>query len=104
MVSLNWGRPGWTFLHAITFAYPRFPSQKTKRRYLGFFRFLRFVLPCPVCRREFSTVDMGLKHFRDRATLAKWLVKVHNQVNQRLGKKKVPFGQVRLRYLGYKRL
>jgi mitochondrial FAD-linked sulfhydryl oxidase len=103
---INWGRPGWTFLHAVTFAYPRFPSYKTKHRYLGFFKFLRFVLPCPACRREFSveTRELGLHHFKNRRTLSKWLVKVHNNVNKRLGKRVVPFGQVKLRYLGYARL
>jgi hypothetical protein len=103
---LNWGRPGWTFLHAVTFAYPRFPSAKTKHRYLGFFKMLRYVLPCPTCRREFAneTGKLTMKIFRDRRSLSKWLVSVHNKVNERLGKKKVPFTQVKIRYIGYQML
>ncbi len=67
---------------------------------------LRHVLPCPRCRREFSkeTRGLSLRTFKNRATLAKWLVKVHNAVNARIGKRKVPFTMVRRRYIGYRAL
>ena len=45
-----------------------------------------------------------MKVFRDRKSLSRWLVDVHNRVNVRLGKKTVPFGAVKLRYIGYRSL
>ena len=96
---INWGPPGWKFLHAVTFGYPTFPSTRTKKRYQAFFKMLAFVLPCPSCRREFAREPVTIEHFRNRDTLSRWLVKVHNRVNERLGKPKVSYAVVRRRYL-----
>lgn len=84
----------------MTFAYPRFPSQKTKERYLSFFKTLAHVLPCPACRREFSheTEQLTMETFRDMTTLSKWLVEAHNRINRRLGKATVPYAIVLRRY------
>ena len=67
---------------------------------------LRYVLPCPACRREFSQESgkLTMKIFQSRRSLSKWLVDVHNRVNVRLGKKRVPFTNVKIRYIGYRSL
>ena len=103
---MKWGRAGWKFLHAVTFAYPRYPSERTKYRFFGFFKMLKYVLPCNVCRKGFSieSKDLTMKTMKDRATLARWLVVVHNRVNKRIGKKTVPFSVVKYRYLGQRPL
>ena len=99
---IQWGAPGWKFLHAVTFAYPRYPSERTKYRFFGFFKMLKYVLPCPKCRKEFAieSRNLTMKTMKDRDSLARWLVSVHNSVNRRLGKKRVPFSVVKYRYLG----
>jgi len=98
---VRWGRPGWKFLHAITFAYPKYPSEKTKYRFFGFFKMLKYVLPCPACRRGFAleSGDLTMETMRSRETLARWLVAVHNRVNRRIGKKTVPFSVVKRIYV-----
>ncbi len=100
-MKVNWGRSGWKFLHAITFAYPMNPTSKTKKRYLQFFRTLKYVLPCPVCRAGYAknVKSLNMKHMMNRTTLSMWLVGVHNQVNFKLGKKLFNYKTVRKMYV-----
>ena len=97
---INWGRPGWKFLHAITFAYPSNPSPKTKQRYLAFFKSIRHVLPCAACRKGYSVhvKNLSLRPFKNRDTLSHWLVGVHNKVNFKLGKQLYGYNQVKKMY------
>jgi hypothetical protein len=41
---------------------------------------------------------LSLKHMRNRDTLSRWLVGVHNQVNFKRGKKLVGYGAVKKMY------
>lgn len=88
-MTTNWGPAGWKFLHTVTMAYPDNPSEVTKRRYLTFFKSIQHVLPCPVCQIGFAdeTKDLKIEKFKDRKTLVRWLVAVHNRINKKLGKK-----------------
>jgi mitochondrial FAD-linked sulfhydryl oxidase len=99
-MKVQWGPSGWKFLHAITFAYPEKPTLLEKKRYLIFFKSLRHVLPCPVCSAEYArkTRTLSLKQMKDRDTLSRWLVKVHNQVNFKLGKRIVKYSTVKRIY------
>jgi hypothetical protein len=85
----NWGPAGWKFLHAITRAYPDKPSEMTKKRYLTFFKSIQYVLPCPVCQIGFASEskDLKMSTLKNRQTLVKWLITVHNRINKKLGKK-----------------
>jgi FAD-linked sulfhydryl oxidase len=96
----NWGRPGWKFLHAVTFAYPSAPDLKTKLRYRRFFKTLKYVLPCPLCRAHYSKLVQGLTigHMKNAGTLSRWLVDVHNKINVKLGKKTVSYDEVKQVY------
>ena len=97
---MNWGRPGWKFLHAVTFAYPEKPSTITKIRYMKFFKTLRYVIPCPMCREEYSRSvrKLQMHHLQNTETLSRWLVCVHNRVNTKLGKKVVSYEEVKQMY------
>ena len=99
-MAIKWGRPGWKFLHSVTFAYPEKPSLRTKIQYMKFFKSLQYVLPCPMCRREYSRAarKLNLGHLKNTETLSRWLVCVHNQVNVKLGKAVVPFDVVKKMY------
>ena len=85
-----WGPPFWFSLHSVTFTYPFHPDEEDKARVKNFFHSLPYVLPCKICRVHYS------EHLRDhpiegsldcRADLVKWLIDVHNTVNQMLGKR-----------------
>jgi len=100
-MTVNWGRPGWKFLHSVTFAYPEHPSLSTKFQYMKFFKSLQYVLPCPRCRREYTIAvrKLSLRQLQNTETLARWLVHVHNRVNVKLGKPVVPFEDVKKMYV-----
>ena len=101
LMKFNWGSHAWKFLHAVTFAYPDDPGKMTKIRYLTFFKLLRYVLPCSVCREGYSTDshDLTLATMKNRDTLSRWLVTVHNRVNRRIGKKIQTYDMVVPKYL-----
>jgi len=100
MKKTNWGPAGWQFLHTITFAYPKNPTMKMKKRYLKFFKVLKYVLPCPVCCAGYAhnLKGLSLKHMRNTETLSRWLVGVHNQVNFKLGKKLKGYQEIKKMY------
>lgn len=94
-----WGPSGWRLLHLITFTYEPIgakrlgqtssrggePRQKESIREL--FSMLPFVLPCKFCRA--SLVQYMRKEplepaLKSRATLTRWLYKIHNHVNAKL--------------------
>ena len=96
-----WGPSAWTFLHAVTFAYPDEPTEEHKQAALDLFKSLRILLPCGDCCnhycREFEKngVEAALG---SRKELAKWLFDFHNLVNVRLGKPVFEWDQVVAHY------
>ena len=97
----NWGPAGWKFMHTITFAYPIKPTLKTKMRYMSFFKSIKYVLPCPVCRAGYAknVKSLSLKNMRNTETLSRWLVGVHNQVNFKLGKRLYGYNTIKKIYV-----
>jgi len=78
-----WGPSGWRLLHLITFAYE--PKQKAAVQ--EFFSTLPFVLPCKFCRAslsEYYEKEPLAPALASRATLTRWLWKIHNLVNGKL--------------------
>lgn len=84
-----WGPGAWTFLHSITFNYPKDPTSKHKEAHANFFNTLPYILPCEKCAYHFSE---NLKKFPvedvldDKDELVKWLIHIHNEVNLMLNK------------------
>lgn len=79
-----WGPPAWTFLHSITLNYPDSPSSEHKTNYRKFFESLGDVLPCPTCRKHYK--ENIIKHpirLDSKDDLTKWLVDIHNKVNEK---------------------
>ena len=78
-----WGPSGWRLLHLITFTYE--PKQKAAVQ--EFFSTLPFVLPCKFCRAslsEYYEKEPLAPALASRATLSRWLWKIHNLVNGKL--------------------
>jgi len=92
-----WGPKFWFSLHSITFTYPFYPDEKDKERYKTFFNLLEFVLPCVICRVNYNKninsypIDV---HLKNRNTLAKWLIDIHNMVNVENGKPVLTYDEV----------
>lgn len=101
-----WGPLLWKAMHIITFNYPEQPTYDDKQQMRQFFWYLALVLPCSACRQHFQQVLKDTNpienHLESRNDLTRWLVNVHNQVNQRLGKAILSYEQAVQLYERYR--
>lgn len=103
MLTSVWGPPMWHFLHTMSFNYPVNPTVEDKKHYSNFIYDLRYVLPCKYCRINLTS---NLKanplldcHLKSRETFSKFIYRLHEIVNKRLGKKSgLSYCDVRERY------
>ena len=103
MLTSVWGPPMWHFLHTMSFNYPINPTEEDKKNYSNFIYNLRYVLPCKHCRINLAS---NLKanpllscHLKTRETFSKFIYRLHEIVNKRLGKKSgLSYCDVRERY------
>ena len=100
-----WGPAGWTFLHAITFEFPERPTYEERLSMSMLMWSVADLLPCQQCCHEFTSVLEEYSICPDcpiikggRSVLAPWLVKVHNEVNERLNKPHFPYSRVEKLY------
>lgn len=87
-----WGKHMWTSIHFIALAYPQSPTQVEQSDYSFFFNNLYKVLPCKSCREHLDKTmknehQLNKEHLKNKDTLFKWTVDLHNIVNRRLKKK-----------------
>ena len=92
LITKIWGPVVWESLHCIAFGYPIKPTDEQKKHYKVFFTNLMNVLPCGFCRdsyKDFITIEENtiLKDcdMDNRESLTRWLYKVHNRINFKLG-------------------
>jgi len=109
MQTRVWGPAGWIFLHCIAQNYPQEPTEEQKIEYMRFFTCVGNVLPCRYCResyKEFISEPgtlLDISVMKDRKTFTKWLYKVHNKINRKLGIKDcVSFEQVTEKYESFR--
>ena len=107
MMTSIWGPPLWHFLHTMSFNYPVKPTKKQKTDYHNFISNLQNILPCGHCRNNLSKNLINAKLtktvFNNRENFSKFIYRLHNTVNQMLGKKcKLTYNQVRDRYENFR--
>ena len=84
-----WGPHGWKFMHYVSLGYPQVPTENDKRNYKEFYSNLKNVLPCKTCAMNYERnltelpIDNALQ---SRDSLVKWVIDIHNKVNEELGK------------------
>ena len=84
-----WGPKFWFSLHSVSFTYPFSPDIQDKERYKNFFGLLEHLLPCVLCRKNYSKNIRNYPidgHLESRKSLAYWLMDIHNMVNVENGK------------------
>ena len=89
-----WGPHGWKFLHYVSLGYPNSPSYEDKSNYKQFYHSLQHVLPCEKCAMNYKQNLVKLpidNHLESRDSLVKWVIDIHNLVNNELGKEKVSY-------------
>ena len=109
-----WGPAGWVFLHSCVMGYPvkidenNKNDRKRKKMTKNFFETIGFVFPCRYCRDSYKEFIKEIpidRHLGTRRSLARWLYRIHNKVNKKLGVPKcdIPtFQEVYDRYETYR--
>lgn len=86
-----WGPHGWTFLHNITLAYSKNPTESNKINIHKFMINTGHVLPCYKCRINFKNhlkkYPLSSQVLSSRKNLVEWLIDIHNCVNINNSKK-----------------
>jgi hypothetical protein len=88
----DWSHPTWFLIHFIAANIPQKISQDDAVSFKAFIVCLRYLLPCPECRKhmneyiETTDIDPYLKRRND---IFLWTVNFHNDVNKRLMKEVV---------------
>jgi len=99
MDTRYWGPSGWRLLHLISF------SAKVTPTLCEFFKTIPYILPCKYCRQSLSKYMMEDPIECNKKNLAKWLWRIHNDVNAKLrsqhspAKPDPPFAIVETTYL-----
>lgn len=98
MDSTIWGPGAWTFLHSITFNYPIHPTSKQKQEHYNFFKNLENILPCNICKNHYkhnlNKFPLNENILSNKNNFIKWLIDIHNSVNQLNGKKIYTYNEV----------
>lgn len=82
----TWGPHGWKFLHYVSLGYPINPTKEQKENFKNFFILLKYTLPCSVCRTHFAEnydkLPLTDEILSDREKFIKWVIDLHNIVNE----------------------
>jgi hypothetical protein len=90
-----WGPHAWKFLHYVSLGYSDNPTNEEKEKYKLFFLLLQDVLPCSICREHYknnySKIPITQQVLSSRDNLVKWVIDLHNIVNEMKGKQKLDY-------------
>lgn len=98
-----WGPHFWYVIHTTALNYPTIPTDFHKMAYKNFFESFANVLPCKKCREHYQThiSRYPITPFLDsNELLNKWIIDLHNMVNQSLGKRQLTYQEVYQIYSG----
>jgi len=96
MKNSQWGPSAWLFLHSVSFQYPENPTDQDKNNYKIFFESLQNILPCPNCREHYQkNLKENPMNLESRESLIKWVIDLHNLVNQKNSKKEYSYDEVK---------
>jgi uncharacterized protein YjcR len=94
-----WGPVVWHALHYITLGYPTNPSEEKKQKYKQFFTLLTDVIPCSICANHYSEnllkMPLSDEVLSTKESLIKWLIDVHNVVNEKNNKPIIQYEEAR---------
>lgn len=95
----TWGPHIWKALHYVSIGYPENPTEGQKQKYKEFYLLLQDVLPCQLCREHYSEnlkkAPLTNDILSDREKLIKWVIDIHNIVNEMNGKNKMRYQEAK---------
>lgn len=77
----QWGPDTWRFLHILTFQ-----SHASVQDLKKFFHNIKYLLPCPNCRKNYDLHVTQVPFPENKKQIPKWLIKIHNRVNESVQK------------------
>jgi len=91
----EWGPPAWKLLHSIVEQLPGKVPTGTQAHFREFMGALPDLLPCKPCGKHLEQTLQALPaldeaHLGTRDEAVKWMVQLHNAVNEQLGKPAIP--------------
>jgi FAD-linked sulfhydryl oxidase len=85
--AMELGRSTWTFLHTMSVYYPDNPTTQQQSEMSSFLSLFSKYYPCSYCARHLRDEMKNSPPVVDtRSGLTRWLCRMHNEVNERLGK------------------
>lgn len=85
--KVSLGNSTWGLLHTVAAFYSNNPTDTEKRDMRTFFDVLSRVYPCEYCAKDFRTdIEVNPANVNSQKDLTLWLCKLHNRVNDKLGK------------------
>jgi len=92
-----WGPSAWMFLHSVSLAYPKNPTDIDRINYGNFFNNLQPILPCLKCSNNYLQhiqEEPIENHLDNKESLVKWLINIHNKVNKLNNKDMLSYDKV----------
>lgn len=85
--ALELGRSTWTFLHTMSAYYPDRPSAQQQSDMRSFLQLFSQFYPCGYCASHLrDEMQRDPPVVESRWGLSQWMCRMHNEVNERLGK------------------
>lgn len=89
-----WGPHYWFFLHTVAHSYPITPNKVTKRKYYDFIQNFPLFIPSENIGNRFAELldKYPVTPYLDsRESFSRWVIFIHNKVNNMLGKKEYTY-------------
>lgn len=81
------GRSTWGLLHTMAAAYPEKPSNDDRKGVTSFMTLLGKLYPCEHCAKDLrDDLAKDPPKTDNQNSLAQWMCRLHNRVNEKLGK------------------
>jgi len=96
-----WGSHYWFFLMTVALTYPDYVNAVTKRKYYDLIQNMPIFIPNAEISKNFSEMlnEYPVTPYLDnRDSFVKWIVFIHNKVNERLGKPSMTMDEAMDRY------
>lgn len=85
--SMTLGGATWTFLHTMAAYYPDEPTTVQQSNMTHFIRLFSTFYPCGYCAAHMrKELEREAPRVNSRSELVQWFCRLHNEVNERLGK------------------
>lgn len=85
--AMELGRSTWTFLHTMSVYFPDKPTPEQQTEMQTFLTLFSKYYPCGYCASHLrKEMVKDPPQTESRGALARWLCRMHNEVNERLGK------------------